>query len=51
MIKVKFYRDDKLVRTEECSNEFEADLIAEKDGKNYTKVELEYEKKDKDVIR
>lgn len=51
MIIVKFYRDDKLVRTEECSNEFEADLIAEKDGKNYNKVELEYEEKDKDVIR
>lgn len=50
MIILKFYREDMLVRTEICTNAFEADLIAEKEGQAYTKIVLEYQQKDADAI-
>ena len=50
MIIVKFYRDNVLVRTEICSNVFEADTISVKEKQNYTKIVLEYEEKENDDI-
>lgn len=50
MVILKFYRNGSLVRTEICHNEFEADIIAEKEKQKYTEIKLEYEKKEDDVI-
>jgi len=50
MITVKFYRDNVIVRTELCSNVFEADTIAVREKHNYTRIVLEYEEKDGNVI-
>lgn len=50
MITIKFYRDNVLVRTEICSNVFEADTISVKEKQKYTKIVLEYEEKDDDAV-
>jgi hypothetical protein len=50
MITILFYKDDKVVRSEVCHNEFEADLIVDSEKHKYTSIEFVYGKKDDDAV-